>query len=90
MFDDPFQLEMFPEVLQLNRIDLSCNMRRFYRITVRRDLFGQVELVREWGRIGTKGQMLVERYDDQGSAVSALMKLAAAKKRRGYVLGIPG
>jgi predicted DNA-binding WGR domain protein len=37
----------------LHRIDPAKNMRRFYRLDVQRDLFGQWCLIREWGRIGS-------------------------------------
>jgi hypothetical protein len=36
-------------------------------------------------RIGLRGQMMVETHPDEGKAITALMKLAAVKKRRGYV-----
>ncbi|WP_167646997.1 WGR domain-containing protein [Mameliella alba] len=86
MFDESQQMEVFPTTVDLKRIDLSLNMRRFYRMSVQPDLFGGVSLVREWGRIGCRGQMLVEQHDDEGRAVNALMKLSATKKRRGYRL----
>jgi predicted DNA-binding WGR domain protein len=86
MFDESHQLEVFPTAVDLKRIDPSLNMRRFYRMSVQPDLFGGVSLVREWGRIGCRGQMLVEQHDDEGKAVNALMKLSATKKRRGYLL----
>jgi len=60
-------------------------MRRFYRLRVQPDLFGRASLVREWGRIGFRGQMMLETHPDEGKAITALMKLAAVKKRRGYV-----
>ncbi|UOA29517.1 WGR domain-containing protein [Pseudosulfitobacter sp. DSM 107133] len=69
------QLEVFPTDLQ---------MRRFYRMSIQPDLFGGASLVREWGRIGARGQMMIEQHPDEGRAVTALMKLAAIKKRRGY------
>lgn len=77
-------MEVFPTTVDLKRIDPSLNMRRFYRMSVHPDLFGGVSLVREWGRIGYRGQMLIEKHPDEGRAVTALMKLAATKKRRGY------
>lgn len=86
MFDSFDQLEVFPSAIQLKRIDPERNMRRFYRMTIQPDLFGGVSVVREWGRIGARGQVKVERHDDEGRAVSALMEHAAAKKRRGYVV----
>jgi predicted DNA-binding WGR domain protein len=84
MFDICSQHEIFPTALDLRRIDVLRNMRRFYRMSVQRDLFGRASLVREWGRIGTRGQSLVESHDDEGRAVNALMRLAAQKRRRGY------
>jgi predicted DNA-binding WGR domain protein len=81
MYHSLIQLDIFPTDVQMRRIDPARNMRRFYRLSVQRDLFGRASLVREWGRIGFRGQMM----PDEGKAVTALTKLAAAKKRRGYV-----
>ena len=86
MFDTSQQMEVFPTTVDLKRIDPSLNMRRFYRMSVQPDLFGGACLVREWGHIGLRGQMLIEQHDDEGRAVNALMKLSATKKRRGYKL----
>jgi predicted DNA-binding WGR domain protein len=44
----------------LHRIDPEQGVRRFYSLMIERDLFGTVRLVRNWGRIGTNGQELVE------------------------------
>ena len=85
MYHSPIQLDVFPTDVQMRRIDPARNMRRFYRLSVQRDLFGRASLVREWGRIGFRGQMMVETHPDEGKAITALMKLAAVKKRRGYV-----
>ena len=84
ILDEPQQLDVFPSSVDLKRIDPSLNMRRFYSMSVQPDLFGGASLVREWGRIGSRGQMLLERLDDEGRAVNALMKLSDTKKRRGY------
>ncbi len=85
MYHSSIQLDVFPTDVQMRRIDPARNMRRFYRLSVQRDLFGRASLVREWGRIGFRGQMMVETHPDEGKAFTALMKLAEAKKRRGYV-----
>ncbi len=84
MYHCPIQLDVFPTDVQMRRIDPARNMRRFYRLSVQRDLFGRASLVRKWGRIGFRGQMMVETHPDEGMAITALMKLAAVKKRRGY------
>lgn len=84
MFHRSIQLDVFPTDVQMRRTDPARNMRRFYRLSVQRDLFGGASLVREWGRIGFRGQMLIEHHSDEGRAVTALMKMAALKRRRGY------
>lgn len=84
MFDARSQSEASATALALRRFDSSRNMRRFYRMSIQRDLFGQASLVREWGRIGTRGQSLVESHGDEGEAVKSLQRLAALKQRRGY------
>ncbi|TQM90054.1 WGR domain-containing protein [Roseinatronobacter monicus] len=84
MFDTVSQLEIFPTDLQMRRVDAARNMRRFYRMSIQPDLFGGASLVREWGRIGYRGQMMIEPHADEGQAVTALMKLARVKQRRGY------
>lgn len=84
MIDACAQAEVFPREIQLKRIDPSCNMKRFYRMTVEHDLFGGSSLIREWGRIGRRGQVLIERHTDEGLAINALMTLTRSKQRRGY------
>ena len=76
MFDQAVQLEVFPTDLHLRRIDPACNMRRFYRLSVQRDLFGGACLIREWGRIGYRGQVLIETYEDEGKAITAVPETA--------------
>ncbi|MDF3351952.1 WGR domain-containing protein [Sulfitobacter sp. KE34] len=61
-------------------------MSRFYRMIVQRDLFGGASLIRETGRIGSADQVWTALNPDEGRAVTALMTLAAEKRRRGYVL----
>jgi predicted DNA-binding WGR domain protein len=51
---------------------------------IERDLFGTVRLVRNWGRIGTNGQEMVEVFASEVEAGEALEALAQAKRRRGY------
>jgi predicted DNA-binding WGR domain protein len=69
--------------LVLHRRDPEQGIRRFYSLMIERDLFGTVRLVRNWGRIGTNGQELVEIFADELEAGEALETVARAK-RRGY------
>jgi predicted DNA-binding WGR domain protein len=86
MPDGSVQLEVFPTCMHLERVDAARNMRRFYQMTIQRDLFGGASLTRVWGRIGTRGRQQVNIHADEGRAISALMKLAQEKRRRGYEL----
>jgi len=70
--------------LVLHRIDPEQGIRRFYSLMIERDLFGTIRLVRNWGRVGTKGQELVEIHTDEIAAGQALEGVARLKRRRGY------
>ncbi|MBL0407508.1 WGR domain-containing protein [Microvirga aerilata] len=70
--------------LVLHRIDPEQGIRRFYSLMIERDLFGTISLVRNWGRIGTTGQELVEIHADEIAAGQALEAVARLKRRRGY------
>ena len=70
--------------VHLTRIDPEQNMARFYGIAVLPTLFGEVSLVRNWGRIGTRGQAMMVTYENEAQALAALEKLAGQKRRRGY------
>jgi predicted DNA-binding WGR domain protein len=70
--------------LVLHRIAPEQGIRCFYSLMIERDLFGTVRLVRNWGRIGTNGQEMVEMFSDELEAGEALEALAAVKRRRGY------
>jgi predicted DNA-binding WGR domain protein len=67
--------------LVLHRIDPEQGIRRFYSLMIERDLFGTVRLVRNWGRIGTQGQELVEEFACEIEAGQALEAVARAKRR---------
>lgn len=82
------QLDMFPIDIDLRCIDSERNKRRFYRMTVQRNLFGEWELLREWGRIGRKGRVRLDRFDQAVAAAEALRKMARMKARRGYSINL--
>lgn len=84
MFDDAVEYTAGPAQVDLRRIDPSMNMKRFYRMSLQPDLFGGVDLIREWGRIGRRGQFLVEQHSDEPEAVAAMLALERAKRKRGY------
>ncbi|WP_314963802.1 WGR domain-containing protein [Bradyrhizobium cosmicum] len=73
-----------PAPLHLRRIDAARNMRRFYMLSVQPTLFGELSLIRNWGRIGTNGQTMVQTFDGSDEAGDAFGRLERAKRRRGY------
>lgn len=70
--------------LILYRIDPSRNMRRYYALTIQPNLFGGHSLLRNWGRVGSKGQLKVELFEDVQTAQNELKRLFKAKIKRGY------
>ena len=74
------------QYLVLDRCDPTCNMARYYVLSVEPSLFGNATLIREWGRIGQPGQRRIELYENQSSAVEALETWLQRKRRRGYLL----
>ncbi len=76
--------QMF-QTAELRRINPMTNARRFYRPSLWPDLFGGASVVREWGRIGTRGQFKTDPYPSPELASQALTRLHCQKLRRGYV-----
>lgn len=70
--------------LRLEKIDPDANCARFYEVALMQTLFGEVSLLRRWGRIGTHGQSLHETHPDSATAETAAARLIARKLRRGY------
>ena len=67
------------------RIVPSENMARFYGIALQPTLFGEVAVVRCWGRIGTRGRAMTVTYPGTQQAADALADLETRKRCRGYV-----
>jgi predicted DNA-binding WGR domain protein len=68
----------------MRRIDPTQNMRRFYSLTIQPTLFGGASVIRNWGRIGTSGQSMIQTFDHAGEAMIAMARLHRTKRRRGY------
>lgn len=60
------------------------NMARFYRVSLAPTLFGEVSVLRSWGRIGTAGRTRVETFASPRLAEAAARQTRDAKERRGY------
>lgn len=66
------------------RTDPRLNMSRFYAVGISQALFGDVALVRSWGRIGMVGRTRVDLFPSWGEAEVALAHIIAEKLKRGY------
>ncbi len=62
------------------------NQFRFYLLRLAPTLFGEWSLVREWGRIGQQGRIVLDTFATAGEAEAALEAKRAEKQRRGYSL----
>lgn len=70
--------------LHLVRCDPSRNMSRFYRLELCQTLFGEVVLIRNWGRIGTQGRLKETVLAQHSEGEAALRHWQQRKERRGY------
>jgi predicted DNA-binding WGR domain protein len=68
----------------LERIDQACNMARYYRLSIVETLFGEWVMVREWGRIGSRGQSREHCCSSPDQAGALLEAHRAQRLRRGY------
>lgn len=72
--------------LHIQRLDATKNMARFYRLTIEPTLFGDVSLVRTWGRIGTRGQEKVHFFENEKQALTLFLDILRQKRQKGYRL----
>ncbi|MDX6646794.1 MAG: hypothetical protein QOK40_2521 [Miltoncostaeaceae bacterium] len=77
--------------LSLERVEPDGSPRpraRWYAIHLQPTLLDGVDLVRQWGRLGTRTvrpQRRAEHFPDVDSALIALRRLLARRRLRGYV-----
>ncbi len=72
------------QLLILERREPAANMARFYVLSLEETLFGDTALVREWGRLGTRGRRRLDLYEGPVRAIKALDHWLDRKLRRGY------
>lgn len=73
-----------PYQLYVERKDRARNMARFYSLSIDANLFGELSLTRRWGRIGTKGQVMIHHFEREKDAVALFLDLIRQKRARGY------
>ena len=82
---DPLLMGIEQYQVHLVRIDESRNMARFYQLSVEPSLFGDYSVVRNWGRLGTRGRSRTALFCDQKSALLHFLDITKEKKSRGYI-----
>lgn len=70
--------------MYLTKSDPTANMHRFYRMDIVPGLFGDWGLLRNWGRIGSSGQVRTDWFETEGEAKDARFNLHMQKAKRGY------
>ena len=75
-------------LIKPTRSNLSSNMHRFYATHLAPTLFGQWGLVREWGHIGSPGQVREQLSETEPAAQPTLTKKVRIKARRDYILAL--
>lgn len=81
-------MDMLPFTsINLVAIDRTRNIHRRWSLVAARDLFGQVVVQTDWGRIGRRGQHLVKSFADEAAALryarAVLARRRGAKRRLG-------
>ena len=84
MVVDNRAMEIGQTTIQLQRIDASRNMARFYHLSIETDLFGDIVAVRRWGRVGRAGREMMQRHRSVLDASIEVARQARAKRHRGY------
>ena len=70
---------------RFHRVDPARNMARFYMLSLEPTLFGEVAVLRHWGRIGTSGRQALSLYPTLAEAAGVLAGQVARRRRRGYI-----
>jgi predicted DNA-binding WGR domain protein len=65
--------------LELVAIDPTRRIRRRWRVTLGRDLFGAWLVETHWGRIGTAGQAKARAFTDHAAALAHVRALLARR-----------
>lgn len=74
--------------VHLHRVNAEANMARFYHVDIAPTLFGEVSVLRSWGRIGTHGRTSIETCATPEEAETAVARTLRQKAQRGYVAAL--
>ena len=74
----------------LNLLLHTPTSRRFYRVEVSDNLFGEYTVLREWGLQGQTGASCLRWFSNLRDAVHAAERFRRRAQRRGYALSEAG
>ncbi len=57
---------------------------RYYQLILQEDLLGGWSLLRQWGRMGSRGALRKEHFDDRDAAQRALIAHRDQQLKRGF------
>lgn len=73
-----------PKIHHFRRVDATRNMARFYLLSLEPTLFGEVAVLRHWGRIGARGRLASSLHASKAEAEAVLARQIARRLKRGY------
>tara|TARA_R110002020_G_scaffold116694_1_gene267307 strand:- start:4161 stop:4355 length:195 start_codon:yes stop_codon:yes gene_type:complete len=59
-------------------------MARYYAVSLSQTLFGEICVVRSWGRIGSRGREMRHYFTQELDALELLLDVLKKKRKRGY------
>ncbi|MBF0147750.1 MAG: WGR domain-containing protein [Magnetococcales bacterium] len=68
----------------LQRVNPQSGEVWFYSIQIQRDLLGEWQVIREWGRSGSSGTMRREVFYDLDPALESMDLLVEQLREKGY------
>jgi predicted DNA-binding WGR domain protein len=68
--------------IYLEHHDPDKNRHRFYQLFVTPGLFGDWSLVREWGGVGSPGQVRRDWFDNEPEALEAAGKVSMLRRKK--------
>ncbi|MGF9566883.1 WGR domain-containing protein [Neorhizobium sp. BT27B] len=77
-------MSLYPYQLYCQRLDPSQNMARYYMLSIQPTLFGEIAVMRSWGRIGNIGGEMMDVFDTERDAAQHFLELARRKRKKGY------
>ena len=71
--------------LRLVRWNPAQRMARFYALHIAPTLFGDWDLVREWGRIDSPGTLRIDTFEKLEECAHACLRIEKKKRKRGHL-----